>query len=71
MPDSTPLQFDIPDMDCQGCISSITKAVHKIDPEAQISADLTTKRVVIGGAGDAHAFMTAIEDAGFTVNAAG
>ncbi len=67
---STPLQFDIPDMDCESCVASITEAVHRVDADAQVSADLATKRVVIGGDGDANEFMAAIEGAGFTVNAA-
>lgn len=70
MPESTPLQFDVPDMDCDSCIRSITDAVHKLDPKAHVSADLATKRVVIGSFGDVHDFVTAIEGAGFTVQAA-
>jgi copper chaperone CopZ len=70
MPKSTPLQFDVPSMDCESCIESITKAVHKIDPEASVSADLATKRVVIGGDGEPHDFIRAIQNAGFDVQAA-
>jgi copper chaperone CopZ len=70
MPESTPLQFDVPDMDCESCIRSITEAVQKLDPAAHVSADLATKRVVIGSGGDVQDFVTAIEEAGFTVNAA-
>jgi len=70
MPDSTPLQFDILDMDCQSCVKSITEAVQRVDAKASVSADLETKRVVIGGAGDPHEYMAAIEGAGFTVQAA-
>eukprot|EP01037_Dinobryon_pediforme_P010811 gene10811-10890_t len=36
-------RFTIPDMDCEGCIASITKAVHRIDANAIVHADLTTK----------------------------
>ena len=70
MAESTPLQFDVPDMDCQACVKSITEAVHRIDADAQVSADVNTKRVVIGGQGAPQDFITAIEDAGFTVKAA-
>jgi copper chaperone CopZ len=71
MAKSTPLQFDVPDMDCNSCVESITKAVHKIDPDASVSADLDSKRVVIGGEGEPHVFIKAIQDAGFEVKAAG
>jgi copper chaperone len=69
---SSPLQFDIPGIHCDACIASITKAVHRIDPAASVTADLATKRVIIGSKSDheAHEFVTAIEDAGFDVNAA-
>jgi copper chaperone len=71
MAQSTPLQFDVPDMDCQSCVRSITEAVHRLDAGAQISADLATKRVVIGGTGEAQDYAAAIEAAGFSVKAAG
>jgi copper chaperone CopZ len=70
MAKSTPLQFDVPDMDCDSCVKSITEAVHRVDASAHVSADLVSKRVVIGGEGDTHEFVTAIEGAGFTVKAA-
>jgi copper chaperone CopZ len=70
MAKSTPLQFDVPDMDCDSCVKSITEAVHRVDATAHVSADLESKRVVIGGEGDTQDFVTAIEGAGFTVKAA-
>ncbi len=70
MANSTPLQFDVPDMDCDACIASITKAVQRVDPKADVSADLETKRVVIGAQGEPHDFMAAIEAAGYTVKPA-
>jgi copper chaperone len=71
MAHSAPLQFDVPDMDCKGCVTSITDAVHRVDAKASVAADLETKRVVIGSDGEAQDFMAAIEAAGFTVKAAG
>jgi copper chaperone len=70
MAKSTPVQFDVPDMDCDACIESLTQAVHRVDPAASLSADLATKRVVIGGQGEPHEFMAAIEAAGYTVKPA-
>jgi len=57
-------------MDCDSCVQSITKAVHRLDPKAHVAADLATKRVVIGSDGQPHDFIAAIEAAGFIVNAA-
>jgi len=71
MPKSTPIQFKVPDMDCQSCIQSIESAVHKLDPDAHVSADLDTKLVIIGtDIPEAHEVMEAIQSAGFEVEAA-
>jgi copper chaperone CopZ len=70
MPDSTPLQFNVPDMDCGACVKSITEAVHRVDAAASVSADPETKRVVIGGDHRSEEYVAAIEEAGFTVQAA-
>ncbi len=67
MAQSTPLQFIVPDMDCEGCVSSITNAVQKLDADASVTADLESKQVVIGSTVEAHEIATAIEGAGFTV----
>jgi len=70
MAKSTPLQFKVPDMDCQSCVSSIEKAVHQIDAQASVAADLKTKQVIIGSEkAEVHEMMAAIEKAGFEVQA--
>lgn len=62
--------FIVPDMDCQGCVASITAAVRRIDGKASVTADLDTKHVVIGSDARAQEIAAAIEDSGFTVKAA-
>ena len=71
MAESTPLQFEVPDMVQRSCVDSIKKAVCGVDPAAHVVADLNTKRVVIGSDGRADDFAEAIAHAGFTVKAAG
>ncbi|MBB5372997.1 heavy-metal-associated domain-containing protein [Acidocella aromatica] len=66
----TTLTFNIPDMDCQSCVRSITAAVQQVDAKAEISADLPAKRVTVRGTGSTAAFAAAIEDAGFTAQLA-
>jgi copper chaperone CopZ len=70
MAESTPLQFEVPDMDCEACVRAITEALHEVDPKAEVVADLTTKRVMIGAAIDAGRAAEAIEAAGYTPQAA-
>lgn len=63
------LYFTVPDMDCGGCVKSITAAIHQHDATAEIDADLDSKVVSINGNEDANAYRSAIEEAGFTVSA--
>lgn len=71
MANSTPLQFDIPDMTHAAAITSIEQAIRAIDPAADIVADLHTNRVMVGSTASAGDVAEAIAAAGFTVKAAG
>jgi copper chaperone len=70
MAKSTPIQFDVPSAHCSACVNGITTAAKRVDPEASVSVDLKTKRVVIGGEGEVQDFIAAVEAAGFEVKAA-
>jgi copper chaperone CopZ len=63
-------RFTIPDMDCQGCVNSITRAVQAKDSSAKIYADLNTHVVEITSTLDTQTLTGVIDDAGFTVQAA-
>ena len=65
------LSFKVPDMHCDGCVTAVTKAVRTLDPQASIAVDLATRKVDINSAEPAQALVAAIEDAGFSVEAAG
>jgi copper chaperone len=71
MAESTPLQFDIPDMVSEDNVRSITAALRKIDARTLVHADLGTKRLMVGAQIDAGRAAEAIEAAGFSVKAAG
>lgn len=59
-------QFRVPDMHCDGCVRSVTKAIQSVDAGAKVEADLETKLVRIESGAGAEALAAAIEDAGFT-----
>ena len=61
------LTVKVPDMNCQHCVQSITKAVSGLDGFKDIHADPSSKLVKLAfvGAVDGRAVMAAIEDAGF------
>jgi len=61
------LTFEVNDMTCGHCVSSITKAVNAVAQEAKVDANLTTKRVTISASQvDAQLLAQAMTDAGFT-----
>jgi copper chaperone len=70
MTQTTQLQITIPDMDCAGCVSSITAAVKRIDAHATVAANLETKHVTIDSTNAAAELTAAIENAGYTVEVA-
>jgi len=57
--------FKVDGMSCGHCTSAIEKAIHEVDPGAQVQCDLGAKEVTVRGALDAEAFASAIRDAGY------
>ena len=59
--------FEVNDMTCGHCASTITKAVTAADPAAKVQIDLARHRVNIEPSeADAQALKEAIEQAGYT-----
>jgi copper chaperone len=61
------IQFQVDDMTCGHCASTITRTVQGLDAGAQVTVDLAAHRVSIDGtSANAQALQAAIADAGFT-----
>lgn len=61
------ISFQVNDMTCGHCVSSITKAVKAVDRDATVQFDLATHRVEIDPTeADADALRDAIKEAGYT-----
>ena len=60
------IEFQVGDMNCGHCVSTITRAVKGVDAAGRYEVDLAGKRVRIESAQPAEAFRAAIEEAGFT-----
>ena len=61
------IAFEVNDMSCGHCVSSITRAVKALDKDAEVRIDLATHRVEVEPAiADADQLAAAIEDAGYT-----
>jgi len=59
--------FEVKDMTCGHCISTITKAVNDVDLGAKVQIDLATHRVTIDSTeADAAGLSDAISRAGYT-----
>ncbi len=57
--------FEVKDMTCGHCVSSITKAVKAVDTGAEVQIDLATHRVTIDPTkADVAALSDAIKQAG-------
>ncbi|MFM0302275.1 heavy-metal-associated domain-containing protein [Paraburkholderia sediminicola] len=59
------LRFYIPNMTCDGCAKSVTKALLSVDPQACIEADPPSREVRVDSALDESAFIAALSEAGY------
>lgn len=59
------MEFDIPDMSCGHCASSITKALKQLDANAGVSIDLPTKKVTVQTTEDRQTVADALTEAGY------
>lgn len=59
-------KFEVNDMTCGHCASTVDKAVKTVDARAQVTIDLTARKVEIQSDKPASEFVTAITEAGYT-----
>lgn len=59
------LAFDVDGMSCGHCVEAVTRAVHSVDPKAQVAVDLQRGRVEAQTGADAQVLIRAITEAGY------
>ena len=59
------LEFNLPDMSCGLCASTVTKTAKLVDPSAKVDVDLAAKRVKIESTEDRAEFAEALKEAGY------
>jgi copper chaperone len=59
------LRFYIPNMTCNGCAKSVTKALLSVDPHARIETDPPAREVRVDSALDKRAFIAVLDEAGY------
>lgn len=64
------MQFHIENMTCGGCVRGVTKAIQRVDPQAEINADPPTRRLQVNTSASREEIETALNDAGFPAQAA-
>lgn len=62
------LQLTVPQMACEACAETITKAIQSIDSGAQVQADPNTKQVEVETTASEAALKEALSQAGYPAN---
>jgi copper chaperone len=61
------ISFEVNDMTCGHCVSTVTKALKAADKDAKVQIDLATHRVQVEPvSADAEELADAIREAGYT-----
>jgi copper chaperone len=67
MPEHSMIAFEVNDMTCGHCVSTITQALKAVDPQAQVTIDLGRHRVQVESQRVGQdALRDAIAEAGYT-----
>ena len=61
----TTIELTLPAMTCGHCVKSVTAAVQRLDPQAQVSTDLATHRVRVDTSAAQAGVVRALTDAGY------
>ena len=59
------MEFNIPAMSCGNCVRAITEALKQADPEAQVTVDLPTKKVMVQTTQPRDALAASLKAAGY------
>jgi copper chaperone len=58
-------EYDIPDMSCGHCVTTVAKAIKAADPQAIADVDLMKRRALVTSAVDPQAIGAALDEAGY------
>lgn len=57
--------YHIPDMSCGHCKATVEKAIHTIDPAAQIEFDMKARQITVQSGTDTAHMKAALAEAGY------
>ena len=61
----TTIDLILPAMTCGHCVKTVTAAVQRLDPQAQVSTDLATHQVRVDTSALRDGVIRALTDAGY------
>ena len=61
------VELHVEGMNCNHCVSKVTKAVREVDAAAQVDVDLKNRKVRIESTADLADIRSAVIDAGYPV----
>jgi len=65
------IELRVEGMTCGHCVSTVTRAVKAVDPEANVQVDLGAGRVRVDGRSSADALSRSLAEAGYPASPAG
>ncbi|MES2959248.1 MAG: heavy-metal-associated domain-containing protein [Pseudomonadota bacterium] len=63
------IELTLPSMTCGHCVKTVTAAARRLDPGAQVQADLATHRVTVQTHAARDALIKALADEGYSATA--
>ena len=64
------MKFHIENMTCGGCVRGVTRAIHSVDPQAEINADPPSRSLDVQTSASQEQIAAALNEAGFQPQAA-
>jgi copper chaperone len=58
-------EFHIPKMSCGGCVDTISKAIKRVDDDATLKFDLSTRTVHVDSKIDRQKLVNTMSEAGY------
>ncbi|MBM9593415.1 heavy-metal-associated domain-containing protein [Roseitranquillus sediminis] len=61
------LSFQVTGMTCAHCEAAVTRAVHSVNPTAEVTVGRAANQVTVDGSADPEAVRRAVEAEGYSV----
>ena len=59
------MKFAVPDLSCGHCVSTVTRVIKALDPQATVEADVAAKTVTAATTASSEAVARAMDEAGY------